>query len=194
MLPRRTERPLRLWVLAVLAVVLVVCCSSCGSSSGDSQESEFAQLMKRPDIDQAGARYERILAKVRQQLTDVAPTVKDWISLKDGTAGACNDFPDVGFDGEFMSTGNWYTDAPIPEVDWAQAMVAVDKLVRAYGFDSGSVAAVDRPADHYVAFYDDYHAELIISGGHSLDVVLMSGCHLTAAAKKLGHPEPTSAY
>jgi hypothetical protein len=180
-----------------LVFVLVISCSSCGTSSGGSvsdQESEFAQLMKRPDIDQAGARYEAILAKVRQQLTEVSPTVKNWVSLKDGTGGGCTDFPNIGFDGDFVSTGNWYTEVPIPEADWDRAVQAVDRLVRTYGFDSGPVAAVDRPADHYVAFYDGYHAELVITGGHSLDVLLMSGCHLTAAAKRRGHPDAASTY
>jgi hypothetical protein len=183
--------------VVLTVVVLFVGCSSCDGSSGGSvsdQETEYSQLMKRPDSDQAAARYGEILAKVREQLSAVSPSVKGWTSAKDGTAGGCNDFPDVGFDGEFVSTGNWYTQAPMPEGDWARAVQAVDKLVRAYGFDSGPVTAVDRPGNHYVAFYDEYRAELVISGGHTLGVLLMSGCHLTTAAKERGHPEPTSTY
>jgi hypothetical protein len=149
------------------------------------RETQFSQLMRRPDIDQATGRYEEVYGRVRQRLSDVVPALADWKSGGDrGTAMCGTDFPDLGADGRIAMLGNWSAEAPIPDGDWARAIQAVDEVVRGYGFDSGPIAAADKPQNHYVAFYDQYRAALTISSGHSTDVLLITGCHLTSAARE----------
>jgi hypothetical protein len=45
-----------------------------------------------------------------------------------------------------------------------------------------------------VAFYDQFGGELTIASDKKTDILLMSGCHLTAAAKQRGRPTPPPTY
>jgi Lipoprotein confined to pathogenic Mycobacterium len=182
----------------VVVMVAIAGCASGGESSEGSMsgnETQFSQLMQRPDIDQVAAGYEAMYAKVRQELSVVVPMLVDWRSNDDPATSMCGgDYSDLGADGQTRSLPNWLTVAPIPDADWARAVRAVDVVVRGYGFDSGPITAADKPGNHYVAFYDKYSAALTISSGHSTDILLVTGCHLTAAAKDRGHPTPTPTY
>jgi hypothetical protein len=153
----------------------------------------FSGLAHRPDIDAAAVRYGQMYAEVRRRLSEVVPSVTGWRPIDRPSTALCGaDVPGLGADGQTRSLGNWLADAPVPDADWTDAVAAVHEVVHSYGFTSGPVGSVDRPGDHEVAFYDDYQAQLTVGTGKHTGLLLITGCHLTAEAKRRGHPAEQS--
>jgi hypothetical protein len=164
--------------------------AGCDQGSVSAEQTEFAELTKGPDIDQITARYKEMYTKVQQAITAVAPNIAEWQQDGDdgGDSGCCGEFssvsiPDGGQIGLPIVNG-----APIPPAEWTRA---VDQVVRGYGFNSGPS---DVPNRQYVTFYDQFGSELTIASDKKTDILLMSGCHLTAAAKQRGRPTPPPTY
>lgn len=81
----------------------------------------------------------------------------------------------------------------MPDAQWEQAVAIVRQLAQGYGFDTGQVT-VNRPNDHEIVFRDQYRAELNFGSAVNTTLLLRTGCHLTAEAKKRGNLAPTPTY
>jgi hypothetical protein len=71
-------------------------------------------------------------------------------------------------------------------------VAAVDEVVHSHGFTSGPIGAVDQQGNHEVAFCNGYQAQLTMGTGKRTGLLLITGCHPTAEAKRRGHPSTTS--
>jgi hypothetical protein len=177
--------------------------SACGpdtppETTVDQKTTQFTELMTRPDIDQAVARYEQMYTKVRDQITALAPTLT-WKPANPPSSASCgNDFAAVNADlpkndAEIKGLANWMADGNLPDAQWDQAIAVVRSVAQGYGFDTGEIT-VNRPSDHEIVFHDQYKAELNFGTAVNTTLLLRTGCHLTAEAKKRGSPAPTPTY
>jgi hypothetical protein len=188
----------------ITAACMALALSACGpdsppETSVDQKTEQFNELMKRPDIDQAVARYEEMYAKVRDQLSAVVPTLKWERTDELSSSGCAREFAavDAGarqFDAVERGLPNWTAAGRIPDTQWTPTLSAVVNIARTYGFDSGPVVVKDQPADHYVTSRDPYGAEITFGTAVNTILTVRTGCHLTAEAKKRGIPAPTPTY
>jgi hypothetical protein len=189
--------------LCLIAALVTLTVAACGpdvppETSVDQKSQQFNELMKRPDIDQAVARYEEMYTKVRNQLSVVVPTLK-WQQTSDVSSSGCGrEFAavDAGapeFDAVERGLPNWMAEGKIPDAQWDQAIAVVRSVAQGYGFDTGEIT-VNRPSDHEIVFHDQYKAELNFGTAVNTTLLLRTGCHLTAEAKKRGSPAPTPTY
>lgn len=195
-----TKRPMKRILCAITCVVVVV--AGCGANfsgrpSVNQTDKQFAELMKRPDIDQAVARYEEMYAEVRRQLTAAIPSLQ-WQQTNPAGGAACGpDYAALDYgareDAVIRGLGNWAADGNIPDAQWDHAVSVVRTVVQGYGFDTGLVV-VNRPSDHEVDFHDPDQAELGFGTAVNTTLLLITGCHLTAEAKSRGHPAPLPTY
>lgn len=152
---------------------------------------QFADLMQRPDIDQAAARYEEMYSQVRSALSGALPGLQ-WRQTNQLTGAACGfKYPGLDTDGEQRGLSNWMAPGKIPDGRWDEAVQVVQNVARNYGFNT-IVTTVNRPNDHEVVFYDVYDAELNFGSAVNTTLLVRTGCHLTAEAKKRGHPASSS--
>lgn len=161
-----------------------------------SVEQQFAELMKRPDIDDAVARYSRLYTEIRQRLSTAFPQLH-WEQIDvPGGAGCGFDFSEVNHGAEFdavsRTVGSWAAKGSLPDPDWPRAVAIVDGVTRGYGFTSGPISPVDRPGEHQANFFDPYKAELVFGTAINTTLTFFTGCHLTAQAKQRGHLAPTT--
>jgi hypothetical protein len=192
-------------VLTLVGAAIVLTLASCSGQSPEEHPmdtngkatEQFNQLMQRPDIDQATARYDEMYTKVRSELTASFPALK-WIQSDNVLRSGCGaDFSaiDVGArsDAEERGLPNWKADGNLPDAQWEQAVTIVRHVAQSYAFDTGQLT-VNRPNDHEVVFRDQYRAELNFGSAVNTTLLLRTGCHLTAEAKKRGQLAPTPSY
>ena len=158
-----------------------------------STAQQFSQLMQRPDIEQAAARYQEMDQKIRDALTVTFPAL-EWQQDTPIAGAACGaGYPGLGGDGEVRGLPNWFAAGGIPDSQWDKAVSVVRGVAQGYGFDAGQVT-VDRPNDHEVVFHDKYQAELNIGAAANTTLLVRTGCHLTTEARKRGTPTPKPSY
>ncbi|RJQ82677.1 LppA family lipoprotein [Amycolatopsis panacis] len=188
-------------LIAAVCMTLVV--SACGpdvppETTVSQKTEQFNELMKRPDLDQAVARYEDLYSKVRDQVTAIVPTLK-WQQANPSTAASCgNDSTAVNAnlrkdDAEVKGLANWMAKGNLPDAQWEQVVSAVGRIAQDYGFGGGEVV-VNRPSNHEVVFRDVFNAELNFGTAVNTTLLLRTGCHLTAEAKTRGIPAPVPTY
>jgi hypothetical protein len=146
-MPRRFglgRRRVALCAVAV-AVAIVLAGAGCDQGSVSAEQTELAELVKRPDVDQITARYKEMYAKIRQTISAAVPSAADWQDDGDGGSSGCGgEFSSVTIpDARAIGLPNWAT-APIPGAEWTRTINAVDQVVRGYGFNSGPSAAPNR--------------------------------------------------
>jgi hypothetical protein len=192
-------------ITAALALALLALTACTGpdtppeNTTVDQKTQQFTQLMQRPDIDQATARYEQMYGRIRDAITTAVPTLKPWrISNPAGGSACGNDFAAVDADlptddAVIRGLENWMAEGTIPDGKWQQAAGAVQAIASDYGFGSGE-ATVNRLSDHEIVFHDQYKAELNFGTAVNTTLLLRTGCHLTAEAKKRGTPAPKPTY
>lgn len=187
----------------IAAVCMTLLVSACGpdvppETTVSQKTEQFNELMKRPDLDQAVARYEDLYSKVRDQVTAIVPTLK-WQQANPSTAASCgNDFTAVNAnlrkdDAEVKGIANWIAKGNLPDAHWEQVVSAVGRIAQDYGFGGGEVV-VNRPSNHEVVFRDVFNAELNFGTAVNTTLLLRTGCHLTAEAKTRGIPAPVPTY
>jgi hypothetical protein len=190
----------------VLSVVLAACLAlaACGANTPpeptvDQATQQFNQLMQRPDIDQVTARYQQMYLQVRQRLSGLLPTLT-WSQSLGVMGAACGpEFAAVDAsrpqdDAITRSLGNWDLNGTILDAQWTNALAAIADVVQGYGFDPRPEVIVSKPGNHNANFYDSYRAKLTVDVGNTAGLSLSTGCHLTAEAKKRGHPAPIPTY
>lgn len=152
---------------------------------------QFNDLMQRPDIDQVTARYEEMYIQVRSALSVAFPDLQ-WRQTSQLTGAACGfKYPGLDADDEQRGLPNWMAPGSITDAHWDEAVEVVQNVARNYGFNT-VVPTVNRPNDHEVVFYDTYEAELNFGSAVNTTLLVRTGCHLTAEAKKRGTPRLTS--
>ncbi|GAA4658458.1 LppA family lipoprotein [Amycolatopsis sacchari] len=192
------NRLIRATLAGLIAAALVLELAGCGgddrtgspmSATPDPSRlaKQFADLVQRPDIDQATARYEAMSGQIRDALSRVYPDLR-WRQTSQLTGAACGfGYPGLETDGEQRGLANWMAPGSIPDGRWDEAVQVVRTVALKYGFDK-VVTTVSRPEDHEVVFSDLYDAELNFGSAVNTTLLVRTGCHLTAEAKKRGHP------
>ncbi|UKD56634.1 LppA family lipoprotein [Amycolatopsis sp. FU40] len=166
----------------------------------DQTTRQFDQFLQRPDIDQTTTRYEQLYGRIRGAIATAASGLKPWqINESGGRIGLRQRFRRRQRRLAHRRRGG---QGP-PELDGrrqhSRRQVAAHvrrspvDLAAEYGFDTSQVT-VDRPGDHEVVLRDKYEAELNVGTAANTTLLLRSGCHLTAAAKKRGAPAPRLTY
>ncbi|MFD8493895.1 LppA family lipoprotein [Amycolatopsis sp. NPDC059657] len=179
------------FTLAALGCILLTA-TACGGAPKESpmdrnqhKQQQFAELVQRPDIDQATARYSEISTKIRDALSAAFPALK-WQQTTQLAGAACgSDYPGLDADGEVRGLPNWMAEGNLPDAQWEQAVSIVRDAARGYGFDGGQVV-VNRPNDHEIDFQDQYKAELNFGTAANTTLLIRTGCHLTTQAKQRG--------
>ncbi|MBP2325369.1 hypothetical protein JOF56_005754 [Kibdelosporangium banguiense] len=153
-----------------------------------SKDEAYAELRKRPDLEQTEADARKMLDEIRAELVSrigIAP----WEPGKGEayTGSACGgDFQNIpGAEKRRFSSGR--SPGNLPDAKWAEALELVKSIAGRYGFNrQGTV--VDRPSDHEVTFGNDYGAELWFGTAVNTTLSLTTGCHLTREAHQRGTP------
>ncbi|HEV7975251.1 LppA family lipoprotein [Amycolatopsis sp.] len=172
--------------LCALTLLLGGCTSE--DPKGDAVNNQFAELMKRPDIEQVEAEYQNMLASIREKLVNeigIAP----WIP-KDSqpSASACGgEFTEITTEGQRRNYSSGRSPGNLPDGQWSRAVALVGETAGQHGFGAPEII-VDRPGDHEAVYKSTTGAELIFGTGTNTTLSVTTGCHLTAEAHKRGTP------
>ncbi|WP_158691351.1 LppA family lipoprotein [Amycolatopsis benzoatilytica] len=186
-----------------IVVLALASCTNPGTqeptmnSDEKTAAQQFSQLMQRPDINQVAARYDEMFQKVREQLAAKFPALHWKQTDQPGRAGCSQEFAAIDVSGradaETHSFPIWTAPGNLPDAEWQQAAADVREIARNYGFDAGQVT-VQRPNDNEIVFRDQYRAELNFGSAINTTLLVRTGCHLTAEAKKRGSLAPIPSY
>jgi Lipoprotein confined to pathogenic Mycobacterium len=184
--------------LTIVAMTLALTTACSLESETSMEHRQFAELMQRPDSDQAVARYEDMYAKIRTQLTTTFPQFTWYISDPPGGASCGREFDALDktgttYDAVTKGLANWAANGGLSDAQWEQALTVIRPIVHSYGF-STEVRTLDRPRDHQVDFFDPYGANFQLGAAVNTTLLLITGCHLTPEAKRRGTPAPASHY
>jgi hypothetical protein len=160
----------------VAAVVLLVGCA------GGSDEERLAELAARPSMEEMVARYEVMLARIAQRLSDELGPYP-WERYDNASSAGCGfDFP-PGSGGDTRSLRDWQFDGNISDADWPRAEQIVREVVVEYGF-TPFPGAVDRPGHHITNAADtELGASFRLGTQVNTSMGLATGCHLPDAAR-----------
>lgn len=194
------KRTLVLFATVCTALVVSACGPDVPPETNVNQKTEqFNELLKRPDIDQAVAKYDEMYVKLRNQLTVIVPALT-WRQTDDMSSSGCgNEFAAVNAglrtdDAVERGLPNWVAIGKIPDEQWSAVQAAADSILRGYGFDSGPIVVKNQPGDHYVTFRAPDGSEVTFGSAVNTGLTVRTGCHLTAEAKRRGTPAPTPSY
>ncbi|MFF0149459.1 putative LppA-like lipoprotein [Amycolatopsis sulphurea] len=158
---------------------------------------QFSQLMQRPDIDQAAARYDEMFRNVREQLAAKFPALRWKQTDQPGRAGCSQEFAAIDVSGradaETRSFPIWTAPGNLPDSEWQQAAADVREIAQSYGFDTGKVT-VKRHNDNEIVFRDQYRAALNFGSAVNTTLLVRTGCHLSAEARNRGSLAPLPSY
>lgn len=176
-------------LLAVLACAILLLVGAC-DSKGDSMSSkdeQFAELRKRPDIEQVQSDYLAMLADIRTALVDRIGTAAWRPKEKDAITGsACGDHPDLP-DAHIRRLSSGTSPGNLPDAKWQEAVDLVGSIAARHGFGNPGTV-VDRPNDHEVSFSNEYGAELLFGTAANTTLSISTGCHLSKEAHQRGTP------
>lgn len=176
-------------IIALTASAALVLGGCQSSPSEDDMNKMFQQLMQRPDIETVQSNYLALLERIRTRLVDdlgIQPFMPD----KEPVSGAaCPGAMSAVDEAQVRFYPSAYSRGTISEADWPRAVEIVTDITSKHGFGKPKTV-VDRNADHEVAFYDTYGAELIFGTAKNTIVGLTTGCHLTHEAHQRGAPKP----
>jgi hypothetical protein len=163
------------------------------NSDANSVPQQFAELLKRPDIDEATAHYEQMHEQIRARLSDKFG--RNWEQYDKTSASACGfDHPGLNSDGETRRLASWRLPGKLSDSQWDQAVVIIGEVATGYGFDPKPEVVVNQPGDHTVIFHDASNAKLNFGSAVNTVLSVFTGCHLTAEAHRRGTPTPKPTY
>jgi predicted LppA-like lipoprotein len=155
-----------------------------------TREDQFAQLMKRPSLEEVTTRYQQMQQDIATALADTLGPPQ-WVQ-DDPTGGGSlcgREFNDLGSDARTKSLPMLSRHAAIPDDQWDQAVRIAETIARRNGFNQ-TVVIVDRPGQHTVDFKNEWGGRFgLDSGAHSV-LSVQTGCHLTEEAQRRGKPTP----
>jgi hypothetical protein len=186
-------------LVSVLAVATVLGgCAQEGRDINDNPnagtiQQQFDTLTQRPDIEEATEQWLALIDEVQQALRTTFG-LPEWVAYKEdpiGRAGCGFDFPDIGGDGETRQIDGGYSEAPIPDENWDEAVTTVAAIAEKYGFTKYE-RMNDRTGYHDLDYLHPDGSRLLLGTQKNTTLAISSGCHLTAAAKRRGKPEEPS--
>ncbi|MEU6130509.1 LppA family lipoprotein [Saccharopolyspora sp. NPDC047091] len=181
----------RFAALAVLALSLSGCAlGEPGPDFGDSMEEQRAELMSRPTMGEASARYLEMQSRIRDELSAAFPRMQ-WEQSQELTRAGCSDFDDFTYTAESQTLGVWWAKGGISDQEWPQAEQIVARVTAEFGFTPPETV-VSRPADHQVVGSDNYGAGYRFGAAKNVALSGSTGCHLPQAEKDkiAGQGEP----
>ncbi|MDI2027399.1 LppA family lipoprotein [Saccharopolyspora sp. TS4A08] len=151
------------------------------SKHGGSIEEQQAELMRRPSMEEASARYQEMLARMRDALTARFPWMQ-WQTSEDVLRSGCAEFDAYKDDLETQELGIWVAFGTLPEEEWPEAQRIATDIGASYGFAPPRVFST-KPGDHHITALDGFRATWGLSGGNNISLSGNTGCHLPQAAK-----------
>ncbi|MEQ4204494.1 LppA family lipoprotein [Actinopolymorpha sp. B17G11] len=151
-------------------------------------QAAFAELRKRPDIEDVEVGYLDLLTALRTSLVDEVG-VRAWMNRVQlaNVSGGVGEYAALGEDAEVRRYHAGVSPGAIRDTDWPGARSLVAGVVRRGGFGAATVV-VERPGDHEVSFMDTYGAELLFGTAVNTTLGLSTGCHLTRRAHQRSVP------
>jgi hypothetical protein len=182
-------RVVRVLVLKRLALVLllsVVVVSGCGGNDltskfeGD-EAAQRTELMRRPSIEEASARYQEMLGRIRDGLTARFPWMR-WETSQELLRAGCAEFDSFKSDLESQTLGVWVAFGDLPDAEWPEVQRIATDIAAGYGFGAPRVMS-DRPGDRTITSLDQYGAAYSVSGGRNIALNGSTDCHLPQVVK-----------
>jgi Lipoprotein confined to pathogenic Mycobacterium len=155
--------------------VLCVGCTGTGPSPQEKIIDPQAALAARPTLEEMIARYDQMLARIRDRLdTELGPFT--WYEFDPRTSGTCSgDFSHV--DGHTTSSPLWVFDDNIPDDQWPHAQRIVADITAEYGFATAGLQ-IDKPGRHETGGVDTTLDAYYTFGAHLATTLrVSSGCH-----------------
>ncbi|MBN6033425.1 LppA family lipoprotein [Amycolatopsis sp. 195334CR] len=160
------------------AVACAFALGACGSPG-----SRWSELTRRPDIDEAVARYGELTNEIAGALS-AKFGLPPWETADDRDPG-CADFPEAAPGDALTSTRTSSTPARIPPDQWPRAAITVERTASAHGF------TIDDLGSRSVSFHDAYAAKLTVDAtSESTTIRVRTGCHLLPEAKQRASRAP----
>ncbi|MER5389938.1 LppA family lipoprotein [Saccharopolyspora sp. NPDC002686] len=152
------------------------------TSSFEGNEAEQREeLLRRPSMEEASARYLEMLGRMRDALTAEFPSLQ-WVQDDDLRSSGCPEFPAYRSDGASQTLGLWSANGNLPDDQWPRAQQIAEDVSREYGF--GPVRTiVSRPSDHQVVGFDQYGATYKLGTAKNTVLNGTTSCHLPQAVK-----------
>ncbi|MFI6032150.1 LppA family lipoprotein [Amycolatopsis magusensis] len=188
--------------LLLSAVACTLALGACGSDypGNDSSredmtiEQQWAELMQRPDIDEAVARYERMEGEITSALSTEFGLPPWEAGGQNSSNPGCGQFGKVdAWDAMSEILAGGLSPGVIPTDQWPRAVDTIKRVASAYGFTTPGLA-VDRGDFHIVNLHDGYAANLVVTTGTekaNTVIGVFTGCHLLPEAKRRGVPRPS---
>jgi hypothetical protein len=140
--------------LAALFLALTILVTGCGplGKQGAEEErramenSQFAELMKRPDIETIAKRSEEVGGKIRAKLIE-GKFVAAWQERagSSGGGGCGRSYPEVSSaDTDWRALNRWTAEGNLSDEKWVAAVAAVAEIAREYGYGEPKIV-VNRP-------------------------------------------------
>ncbi|WP_028848275.1 LppA family lipoprotein [Thermocrispum agreste] len=155
-----------------------------------SPEEQFAELMSRPDTEQARQLYERMQARIRAALSERLGLGAWETDPATASEAPCGDFPDVHpFNASTFGMPLWFTMGPLEPEQWQAAKQVLRDVTGEHGFRQ-VVLDVDGPVSRVFQLSDGKGAAVRLMVNPQDRVVLRvdAGCHLKPEVKRLGRP------
>ncbi|MET8997340.1 LppA family lipoprotein [Amycolatopsis sp. NPDC004169] len=174
----------------VAGALLLAACDSgdryLGTPSSETtvpSQQQYAELLRRPTIDEAVTRYEEARKTLQTKLTE-GLGITGWVDKHDGRQSGCaNEFPGVD-SRDAVRTFLSFLTAPrgISGEQWADAKRIATEVGAGYGFTKPGVQTNNPPTFEF-ELKDQYGAALALSSGTTTVISIETGCHLTTEAK-----------
>ncbi|MCX2729670.1 LppA family lipoprotein [Saccharopolyspora sp. NFXS83] len=172
----------RFAILAALTLSLTGCGGGeLGPEYGGSMEEQRAELMSRPSMEEASARYLEMQDRIRDELGAAFPWIQ-WEQSRELHRAGCSDFDAFTDTGESKTLGVWRAEGNIPDPEWPRAEQIVAQVSAEYGFTPPETV-VSRPSDHQVVGSDRYGAGYRFGTAKRTVLSGSTGCHLPQAEK-----------
>ncbi|MGH4021415.1 MAG: LppA family lipoprotein [Pseudonocardiaceae bacterium] len=174
--------------MALLLVSLVIAGCGTGEPSEGEKMDIRAQLAQRPSLEEITARYERMQAEVRDQISnELGPF--EWVNDETRLESFCSgDFSNLG--GRTMFLDRWTYEGSIPDSQWPRAVEIVTEITSRYGFGEPNVI-VDKPGNHEFSGFDQYAANYTFGTAVNTTLTTDTNCHFPAAVlETMGNQPP----
>ncbi|WIX98646.1 LppA family lipoprotein [Amycolatopsis mongoliensis] len=187
-MPTRTS----LAALVAAGLLLAAACDDGGQYLGAptsentmTNQDQYAELMRRPSIEEMISRYETLREQLRSDLTQQLGVVS-W-AKQDGSPSrteCVREYPQVRpGDAEKRHLDTWFSPTAIAPADWEKAKSIVSQAAGAQGFTKTKLV-IDRSDDLQLDLADSFGAELSFGSTKNTIIALTTGCHMAAEVKK----------
>jgi hypothetical protein len=137
----------------------------------------YADLRRRPHLDDAVAEYERMQADIRAALDrELGPF--GWYRVRGGTGSTGGHGVAAEFGARSLALAPWGFDGAIPDPAWPSARRIVRGFVAAHGFTAVE-PEIDRPGHHVIGSVDPVLGAGFSFGSQRMTIMqVITGCHL----------------